>query len=273
MLSSRDKVSLPGSHVLVTGGSEGIGAAAAEIAAARGARVSLIARDPAKLAAAAARIGHDTETSAADVADPDAVRTAVGRLVERQGPVDVVLSCAGYSHPGYSWEIPLEVYRRQMEVNYLGAVHVVAAVVPSMIERRRGHVSFVSSAAGLIGVYGYASYSPTKFALKGLGETLRAELRPHGIGVSIVYPPDTDTPGFLHENLTKPPETARFSATIAPISAAKMGAAIISGIEEGRLTITADPLTALLARGAGLLGPLVRAMMDRDVRTEQRRRR
>ena len=271
MRSSRGALPCSGSHVLVTGGSEGIGLATARLAASKGARVSLLARDPSKLAAAAAAVGNGTIVGSADVADADAVATVVERLVEQHGPVDVLISSAGSAHPGYSWEIPVEIYRRQMEVNYLGAVHAIAAVVPSMIERRRGHISLVSSAAGLIGVYGYASYSPTKFALKGLGETLRAELRPHGIGVSIVYPPDTETPGFARENLTKPPETARFSAAIDPVPAERVARAIVSGIEAGRLTITADPLTAVLARGAGILGPVVRAMMDRDVRAEQRK--
>jgi 3-dehydrosphinganine reductase len=98
---------------------------------------------------------------------------------------------------------------------------------------------------------------------------LRGEVAPYGIGVSIAYPPDTETPGFDAENRIKPPETARISASIRPRSAQQVADAIVTGIERDRLTITADPTTAFLARGIGIVGPVVRAMMDRDVRRVQ----
>jgi 3-dehydrosphinganine reductase len=135
-----------------------------------------------------------------------------------------------------------------------------------MIERRRGHLLLVSSGAGIIGVYGYSAYTPTKFAVRGLAETLRAELKPHGIVVACAYPPDTDTPGFARENLDKPAATAAISAGVKVRSPATVAAAMIRGIERDRLVITADRGTAVLARAAGLLGPLLRASFDRHVR-------
>jgi 3-dehydrosphinganine reductase len=158
------------------------------------------------------------------------------------------------------------VFERQMAVDYFGTLHAVRAVVPSMVARRRGHLLLVSSTVGFVGVYGYSAYAPVKFAVRGLAETLRSELRPHGILVACAYPPDTETPGYEHENELKPPATARYSAKIRPRSAETVAAAIVRGIEKDRLTVTADVQTAALARGAGLLGPYLRASMDRAVR-------
>lgn len=76
-----------------------------------------------------------------------------------------------------------------------------------------GRVVFVSSQAGQIGVFGFSAYSPSKFALTGLAQVLRMELKPHGIFVSVAYPPDTNTPGFEEENKSKPEETRLISET------------------------------------------------------------
>src|SRR5690606_25484927 len=100
---------------------------------------------------------------------------------------------------------------------------------------------------------------------------LRSELRPHGVRVSIVYPPDTDTPGFAEENRTKPPETAAISGSVAPRSADEVARAIVRGIEHDRFTIVADPTTGLLARTAGLVSPLVHRYADRVVRRVRER--
>jgi 3-dehydrosphinganine reductase len=265
---------LAGTHVVITGGSSGIGLETARIAQARGARVSLVARDADRLASAAASIGSavtgSVVTASADVADPDAVAAAFAQLTEAQGPCDVLVTSAGSSHPGYFEQLDEAVFRDQMDVDYFGTLHTIRAVVPSMMERRRGHLVTVSSTAGLIGVYGYSAYAPAKFAVRGLTETLRAELAPHGIVVSCVYPPDTRTPGFDAENALKPPETERISAAIKPRDADHVARAIVAGIEKDRLVITADVQTAALARAAGLLGPYLRRTMDRQVRKTRR---
>jgi 3-dehydrosphinganine reductase len=230
--------------------------------------VSLIARDRNRLTAASADVGA-TATAAADVADPAAVREAVDAVVDAGGPCDVLLTCAGSAHPGYFDQLDDAVFREQMEVDYFGTLHAVRAVVPSMVERERGHVVTVSSTAALVGVFGYSAYAPAKYAVRGLAETLRPELAPHGIVVACAYPPDTRTPGFDAENQLKPPETVRISAAIKPREAPAVARAIVTGIEKDRLVITADAQTAALARGAGLVGPYVRWSMDRQVRKER----
>jgi 3-dehydrosphinganine reductase len=252
--------------VIVTGGSEGIGLATAQAAARKGAKVSLIARRADVLAAAAGTIDGACQFAAADVTDAGALAAAIDDLVERQGPCDVLVCCAGYALPGYFEELPIDEFERHVRVNYLGAVHAIRAVTPAMRTRRSGHVLVTSSTAGIVGVFGYSAYSPTKFAVRGLAEVLRAELVRDRIRVGIIYPPDTQTPGFDRENLTKPPETAALSEAISPISAEKMADRIISGIERDRFQIFADPTTALLARTSGLIGPVVRRQFDRTAR-------
>jgi 3-dehydrosphinganine reductase len=83
-----------------------------------------------------------------------------------------------------------------MKLNYLGGVYCTRSVIESMKKRKFGRIMFVSSQAGQIGIFGYTSYSASKFALKGLAESLQMEVKPYNIYVSIAYPPDTDTPGF-----------------------------------------------------------------------------
>lgn len=256
--------------MLITGGSSGIGLALAEACASRGSRVSLIARDQERLAEAGARVtarapSTRVVTASADVTDAPALRNAIAGCVAELGPIDVLVTSAGYAEPGRFLEQDDAVFRDQMEVDYFGTLHAVRAVVPAMVERRRGHLVLVASTVAFVGIYGYSAYAPAKHAVRGLAETLRPELKPYGIRVACAYPPDTETPGFDRENARKPEETRRISGGIAPRSASVVADAIRKGIERDRLVITADPTTAALARTAGLIAPVLHPYLDRHV--------
>jgi 3-dehydrosphinganine reductase len=260
---------LQGAHVLITGGSSGIGLAAAHLAIERGARVSLMARraDVLDQAAVALRgAGGKVAVAATDVADAAQVDLAISTLTGALGPVDVAICSAGQARPGYFQELDPDLFRQMMDVNYFGTVNVVRAVVPSMIERRAGSIVGVSSAAGLVGVFGYTAYAPTKFAVRGFLESLRGELLPYGIHVGCSFPPDTDTPQLADENRYKPRETKAISGTIKPLSAERVAKSIVEGIEKERFAIVPDISTRGLAKVAGLAPGLVTRVMDRAVR-------
>lgn len=257
-------------HAIVTGGSQGIGLATARVLALRGARVSLIARDVARLQAAAAAVGPGTEFAPADVTDPAAVDAAVADLVVAQGQCDLLVTAAGASHPGYFGALELEHFRAQMDLNYFGTLYPIRAVIGGMLERGNGAIVGISSAAGLVGVFGFGAYAPSKYAVRGLMDALRAEVEARGVFVACAYPPDTLTPGFETENLIKPPETAAVSAGIKPKLPEEIAAGLVRGIERDRHVITFDPQTALLAHGGGLVAPIAYRLMDREVRRTPR---
>ena len=119
-------------HVLITGGSSGIGLELARQAAAAGARVSLIARDPAKLALAREAVGGVTFTAVADVAVEAHVTEAIRAAEQTHGPVDVLIASAGIAEPGYFSDLPTAAFERAMAVNYFGTLYALKAVVPAM---------------------------------------------------------------------------------------------------------------------------------------------
>ena len=177
-----------GATALITGASRGIGRAVALAAARKGARVGLIARSEDDLRAVLADVGGQGAIAVADVADPDALTGAIHALEAELGPTDVLVANAGIGAYGAFADLSAEEAERLVRVNVLGTVHALRAVVPGMIERRRGHLVTIGSIAGRIGSPFEAIYSATKFAGVGLTEALVVELEPYGIGVSLVNP-------------------------------------------------------------------------------------
>ena len=257
---------ISGKHVIVTGGSQGIGLEVGRLVAQRGGHLSLVARTAERLAAASADIGNDTAWVSADVTDPEAVRAGFGELTARNGPCELLINCAGISHPGYFEDLELEVFRSQMDLIYFGTLHAIREVLPAMLERGSGGLVGVASGAALIGVFGYGAYAPAKFAVRGLMETLRAEYRHRGLYVACAFPGDTLTPGFENENRLKPPECAAASGGIAPKPAGEVAAAIVGGIEKDRKVITADRTTAALAKGGAPVAAIAERQMLAQVR-------
>jgi 3-dehydrosphinganine reductase len=265
-------------HAIITGGSSGIGKATAKLLASQGWDISIIARDRDKLEVAkveiAARQLHDRQqvlAVCADVEDKLQIEQAVKACTQQMPRVDLLITAAGIAHPGYFTELPLEVFERTMAVNYFGSLYCIKAVLPIMEQQQQGHIVLVSSVAGLIGVYGYTPYSPSKFAVRGLAESLRGELKVSGIDISIVYPPDTDTPQLEQENQTKPLETKKITATTKLWTAEAVAAEIVRGVQKKTFAIAPGLDIKILSKLHSLIAPAFNWYCDRIVSQVRKR--
>ncbi|WP_088892547.1 SDR family oxidoreductase [Leptolyngbya ohadii] len=262
-----------GKAAIITGGSSGIGKALAKRLVQQGANVAIVARDPEKLALAqqeivayCRRADQQVCIYSADVSDRLQAETAIQAAIAALGSPALLVTCAGIAHPGYFQDLPIEIFERTMAINYFGSLYCIRAVVPAMMAQGQGQIAMISSGAGLIGIYGYTPYSPSKFALRGLAESLRGELKPMGIGVSIVYPPDTDTPQLVEENKTKPPETKRITATAETWSADGVAREIMTGLQKQAFTIAPGTEMSVLAKLHSVIAPGLNWYFDRMVR-------
>jgi 3-dehydrosphinganine reductase len=259
-------------HCIISGGSSGIGRALARKLASRGYNLTLIARRPHLLQEAAEEIrsfnaaGHQQiEIHAADVSDQTQAETAVEASIARLGAPDLVMTSAGVAVPGHFGEASTADFERAMAVNYFGTLYIVRAALSSMLARQQGRIVLISSGAALMGIFGYGSYGPSKFAVRGLGETLRAELRPSNIGVSVVYPPDTETPMLEEENKTKPVETKLICSLAKAWSADAVADCILRGIDRNKFAITPGATLSLMHRMPGIILPVLGWNTDRLV--------
>ena len=167
-----------GKVALITGGSSGIGLAAARKLAGQGANVCDLgggtrARlDKALAQVVAEKISNDQSFGClpADVTRPGEVDLAVQRLVQAAGTPDLVVNSAGRATPGYFEDLSLDVFRDMMDINYFGIVNVTKAVVPGMVQRGSGTIVNISSMAGYFGPYGFTAYAASKHAVRGLTE-------------------------------------------------------------------------------------------------------
>jgi 3-dehydrosphinganine reductase len=259
-------------HALVTGVSSGIGLATVRRLAARGARISVVALEDPCLAALRADPPPlaSLHLEAAGVSRREEAEAAIGRCVAAHGPCDLLITSAGIARPGYFHEIPIEVFERHMEVDYFGTLYCTRAVVPSMMARRRGTFAAISSSAGLISVFGYTAYAASRYAVRGLCDILRIELKPHGIHVACIYPSDVDTPQLAGEEPYKPAETRRIAGTIKPIPPEQVADAILRGIRRRSPVVYADPKTRWFARVAGTTPWFVRLYMNTSTRLARR---
>jgi len=259
--------------VIVTGGSSGIGLATAKLYAARGCDVAIVGRSADKLADAEAALleargssSARVATRQADLSDFEAAKSAIDSLVADGFSPDIMVNSAGVIVPGEFATMPLENFETNLTNGFWSVVYPCRAVVPHMVKRGRGHIVNVSSVAGYLGIYGYTGYSAAKFGIMGFTEALRFEMKPEGVSVHVVCPPDTETPALAFEHTLRPPETHAISAGIKPISAEKVARAIVGGVERGKYLIIPDALSAFYYRLKGIWPELFFAIVDGDVK-------
>ncbi len=234
-------------NAYITGGSSGIGLTTAELLAAEGANVLILSRSRDRIDRALGEIEEHRQSEGQrfsgmplDVSQHDEVNRVMAEAVEQFGIPDLLINSAGKAVPRPFEEISYEQLDDIMRTNFYGAWSTIQALLPHMKKKGGGHIVNVSSMAGFIGVFGYADYGASKFAMMGLSETLRMELRQYDIRVSVLCPPDTDTPGYELENRTKPPETWAIGQTAKLIEPEVVARALLTGIRKERYMILAN---------------------------------
>lgn len=210
----------------ITGASTGIGAELARLLDRRVAHVAASARSADKLATLAAGC-KTVKPYPLDVTDPEAVADCVRKIEDSAGPIDLAVLNAGVWQLMSLRDLDLDPVRAGVEVNYMGVMHALHALLPRMLERGRGHIAIVASVAGYRGLPGSVTYGPTKAALINLAETLQTELAPKGILVSVVNPGFVDTPMTRTNPFPMP----------AIIPADKAARALLAGLERGKYEI------------------------------------
>ncbi len=275
LLSGRQKSNLSGKHVLVVGGSRGLGLEIVREAARRGARVALCARVEAELEAARrelAAAGAVVETCACDVRDPASVESAVAYFTARLGAVEVLFNVAGIIGVGPLEALTLADFRDAMDTNFFGAVHATYAVLPAMRARKSGAIVNVTSIGGAIAVPHLLPYCASKFAFVGFSEGLHAEVARDGIAVTTVIPGLMRTGSPPHAIFAGQPrkEYALFALAdatpLTSVSVRHAARAIVRGCERGaaRVVVSWQAKSALFVSAAS--PGLVRALLTLTAR-------
>jgi NAD(P)-dependent dehydrogenase (short-subunit alcohol dehydrogenase family) len=214
-----------GKTVWLLGASSGIGEATAHALHGLGAHVVVSARQGELLDRFVAQHAG-SQALTLDVTDTQAVQQAAQSLLAR-GPLNCVVYCAGHYRAMRADAMDLTDMKRHMDINYLGALNVLDAVLPAMLAARQGHISLIGSVAGYTGLPNSLAYGPTKAALINLAETLYQDLHPKGIGVSLISPGFVQTPLTANNHFEMP-------ALLTPAQAAQ---AMVTGWAKGQFEI------------------------------------
>lgn len=243
---------LPWKTAWVTGASTGIGAEIAKQLAAAGVKVAASARSRDKLEA----LGADIVPVPLDVTDADACREAVALIEARIGAIDLAVLGAGTYTPVAAEAVDPALFARMMDTNYMGVVNCVAALAPAMTARGQGHLSWIASVAGYMGLPKAAAYGPTKAALINLAESLAPEFKTKGVAVSVINPGFVATPLTAQNDFPMP-------FLMTPEEAARR---TINGLSSGRFEVAYPTRFVALLKAVRLLPyPLFFKLISRAV--------
>ncbi|WOO76558.1 3-ketodihydrosphingosine reductase TSC10 [Vanrija pseudolonga] len=250
----KNKFDVAGKFVYIPGGSAGLGASLAEALLKRGAHVAIVARDAKR---AEATVSH-LKTFASDSQKVFYVQADLTSRTESDAALeaasktfgaspDYVFLCAGFSKPQYFVEASPEDLQSGLDGVYWVSAWTAHAVVKRWVkEGKKGTLTFVSSFLGYTSFAGYSPYSPGKYALRGLADSLRSELQLHDITVHLYMPAGILSPGYENEQKTKPGITKQIEEGDTPIAPEAAAALLIKGLERGNYQITNDLVTDLV---------------------------
>jgi 3-dehydrosphinganine reductase len=240
-----EKQALKGKSAIVCGASEGIGLATAKEISLLGGNVCVIARRPEKLEEAVKEIekvraddSQFVEFISCDCTNMEKLKPLLEEFVKNHGTPDYLINNVGSAFPDYIENLTLEDYKWHMDLNYYGQLVPTLILLPYLMQAKRGHIGFVSSVAAYIGIVGYTMYTPTKAAILGLADSLRNELSPYKIKISVIFPPDTETATFQRENIKKPEECKVMSERGTLLQPEDVAEPFIEGILKNQFYIT-----------------------------------
>jgi 3-dehydrosphinganine reductase len=190
------------------------------------------------------------------------VQETLSEWIEKFSLPDLVINSAGVTYPGYFQDIDVGIFHWLMDINYYGTLHILKSIIPRMIVKGEGTIVNISSQAGFAGVFGYSGYSASKYAVRGFTDVLRSEMKPLGIQVSIVFPPDTKTPQLEFEEPLKPPETRMIAGATKPLTAEHVAKSILRDVSKGRYVIIPGLDGKFFYRLVSILGNLVYPIID-----------
>jgi short-subunit dehydrogenase len=253
---------IDGKAVLITGASEGIGAACAREFRKRGARISLNARSESTLKEAG---GADALVTAGDITDPDVRQRVVSRTIERFGAIDILINNAGIGLYSPAWKAPLDEAHAMFELNLFAPLGMIQLVTPHMRERRSGMLVNIGSIAGKVTLPWFTLYSATKFALGSLTDGLRMELAGDGIRTMVVCPGYVSTNFQSHALVGRAPDRLLKGKRFA-ITAEQCAEAVARGVERNARTVVTPAIGWALIAAQRLFPAVVEAQMTKIYR-------
>lgn len=239
------KLDCDGKNIYITGGSSGIGLAFGKHFAANGANIFICSMDDedtrldaiSQIKSAAKNKEQTFDQIALDVSDREAVKDNLTDAAKTFGPPYIIINSAGIGGAVPFEKMPFERFDSTIKINLYGIRHVINTLLPFMKEQGQGHILNVASFSGIVGIYGYTAYSSSKFAVVGFSEALRAELKPHGIMVAVLCPPQVDTPLLRKTDVDKPPETKAINDRAGVLDVDCVITQSIKGMQKGRFLI------------------------------------
>lgn len=220
--------------ILITGASSGIGKQTAIEFAKLGANIILVARRKEKLDELANELKKFSVVilvCQCDVSNKEQVKEMSKTVLEKFNSIDVLVNNAGFAIYGSVKELSIDEIESQMETNYFGMVYCIKNFLPSMLEKKSGHIVNVASVAASFGLPGIASYCASKFAMLGFSEGLKHELKDTGVGITVVSPIMVRTDFFDHPSFEKMPKYSPTSLSSNTVAKAILKAANSSRLE------------------------------------------
>ncbi|MFA6450427.1 MAG: SDR family oxidoreductase [bacterium] len=267
-------------NVIITGGSSGIGEGLAKRLFKQGANIALVARDAKKLtrvkdemlaAGGAGKVKTAAQPNVAafscDVTDYQATIETMKRLADEFGTPDFLFNFAGILNSNYFENLPVEDFRAQMETNFFGTLHFIKAALPYMKGRKGARIINMSSVSGIMGVFGYSSYCASKFAVVGLSDSLRLELKPQGIEMHLILPPEIDTPMVDGIRETRPLENVKYTHSAGVLSVDEAIDDILSGMSRGSYAIIPGKKAEMIVAANRFLPGASRFFADKIIKS------